>query len=43
MTRRSFAAKGIVLDSHRDYDYTDWNAVLGFAKTFLTRDDVRVA
>ena len=43
MTRRSFAAKGIQLDPRRDYDHTDWEAVMRFAKTFLTSQDVKVA
>jgi len=43
MTKRSFAAKGIQLDPRRDYDYTDWDAVMRFAKAFLTSEDVKVA
>jgi len=43
LTRRSFASKGIQLDPHRDYDYTDWQAVMRFAKAFLTSQQVKVA
>ena len=43
MTRRSFAAKGMQLDPRRDYDYTDWDAVMHFAKAFLMSEDVKVA
>ena len=37
VTKRSLAAKGIQLDPHRDYDYTDWAAVMRFAGAFLSR------
>lgn len=43
MTRRSFAKKGIHLDPRRDYDYTDWEAVLRFARAFLSSRETRVA
>lgn len=43
VTKRSFAAKGIQLDPHRDYDYTDWDAVMRFARAFLSSEDIKVA
>jgi len=43
LTKRSYAARGIQLDPHRDYDYTDWEAVMRFAKTFLSSQDIKVA
>ncbi|HEX6086933.1 MAG TPA: flavodoxin domain-containing protein [Thermoanaerobaculia bacterium] len=44
MTRRAFAEKGLQLDPRRDYEYTDWESVMRFAKAFLLSErDVRVA
>lgn len=43
LTMRSFAAKGMQLDPRHDYDYTDWETVMRFAKAFLTSEDVKVA
>jgi hypothetical protein len=43
MPGRAFAAKGKVLDPHRDYDYTDWKTVMRFAKAFVSSSVVKVA
>jgi len=43
MTKRAFAAKGIVLDTRRDYDHTDWDAVTRFAKAFVAAQGAKVA
>ena len=43
MTKRAFAAKGIVLDTRRDYDHTDWDAVTRFAKAFVAAQHAMVA
>jgi menaquinone-dependent protoporphyrinogen oxidase len=34
--KRKLAAEGKHLDPHRDYDYTDWEAVMRFARAFLS-------
>lgn len=43
ITRRSLAAQGKQLDPHRDYEYTDWEAVMRFARAFLSHADIKVA
>jgi menaquinone-dependent protoporphyrinogen oxidase len=40
VTRRALAAKGQNLDTRRDYDYTDWEAVTRFAKAFVANGPV---
>jgi menaquinone-dependent protoporphyrinogen oxidase len=43
MALRSFREKGIELDPHRDYEYTDWEAVHRFARTFFLEAATAVA
>ncbi len=33
--KRVWAGKGVAMDTKRDYDYTDWDAVKRFAKAFV--------
>jgi len=40
---RMFAAQGRRLDSHRDYDFTDWDAVTQFARAFAAHDEKNAA
>jgi menaquinone-dependent protoporphyrinogen oxidase len=35
VTKRAMAAKGKTLDTHRDYEFTDWDAVTRFARAFV--------
>jgi menaquinone-dependent protoporphyrinogen IX oxidase len=35
VTKRIWAGKGVTMDTKRDYDFTDWDAVKRFAKAFL--------
>ena len=35
MIKRIYAGRGMTLDTKRDYDYTDWDAVRRFAKAFV--------
>ena len=34
ITKRAFESRGVKVDTHRDYEFTDWNAVEQFARTF---------
>ena len=43
MKRIHSAQGGAALDSHRDYELTDWEAVMRFGKAFLTTHAARVA
>lgn len=43
ITRRAFAAKGVTIDSRRDHDFTDWQAVERFAEDFVARRALAVA
>ena len=43
ITRHAFAANGKVMDTHRNYDFTDWQAVKEFAKRFVASGHSRVA
>lgn len=43
ITRRTLAVKGKTLDTTRDHDFTDWEAVTRFAREFVLREDVKVA
>jgi menaquinone-dependent protoporphyrinogen oxidase len=36
---RMFASKGRKLDPHRDYDFTDWDAVTQFARAFAAHEE----
>lgn len=41
--RRMQAARGSHLDPHRDYDFTNWEAVERFARAFVSGRGVKVA
>jgi menaquinone-dependent protoporphyrinogen oxidase len=41
--KRIAASKGQPLDPHRDYEFTNWEDVMRFAKAFLTSPVTRVA
>jgi len=41
--KRIAASKGKTLDPHRDYESTDWEDVMRFARAFLTSPAVKVA
>ena len=43
ITRRALAAKGSNLDPHRDYDFTNWEAVEHFARGFVLGRSAKVA
>jgi menaquinone-dependent protoporphyrinogen oxidase len=36
VTKRAMKAQGKTVDTHRDYDFTDWDAVTRFAASFAT-------
>jgi len=36
MIKRMYARRGMTLDTKRNYDYTDWDAVRRFARAFVT-------
>lgn len=43
MIKRIYASRGMTLDTKRDYDYTDWDAVRRFARAFVEGEHRAIA
>ena len=43
MIKRIYAGRGMTMDTKRDYDYTDWDAVRRFARAFVEGDTPHLA